>query len=125
MDEAILIGHSLGGTVLLKYLFEELCHTSISGVFLIAAPYWNKDDDWQGDEFAFSEDIAEKLPHKLPIFLYHSRDEEIVPFTHLKYYKEKLPEATIREIHGAEHYFNDGLPQLVDDILDISSPSDG
>ena len=36
----ILIGHSLGGSTLLKYLSEEKPHVPISGLFLIATPHW-------------------------------------------------------------------------------------
>ena len=36
----ILIGHSLGGSTLLKYLSEEKPSISISGLFLVATPHW-------------------------------------------------------------------------------------
>jgi predicted alpha/beta hydrolase family esterase len=49
--ELILIGHSLGGSVLLKYLSEEDCHQSISGLYMIATPYWDKYGDWQNNEY--------------------------------------------------------------------------
>src|SRR5213595_1147847 len=35
-----LVGHSLGGSFLLKYLSEEKVENAIAGVFLIATPYW-------------------------------------------------------------------------------------
>lgn len=37
-EEVLLIGHSLGGSVLLKFLSEEGCRRTVSGLFLIAAP---------------------------------------------------------------------------------------
>jgi uncharacterized protein len=39
-DAVILIGHSLGGSFLLKYISKEKIETTIAGKFLIAAPYW-------------------------------------------------------------------------------------
>ena len=36
--DVILIGHSLGGSFLLKYLSEEKVEKTVAGVFLIAAP---------------------------------------------------------------------------------------
>ncbi len=114
--ELIVIGHSLGGSVLLKYLSEKSVKQSISGLFMIAAPYWGKDDDWQAGEYTLSEDFALKLPQVSQIFFYHSFNDEIVPFAHLGHYLEKLPQAVNRTFKGNDHYFNNGLPHLVDDI---------
>lgn len=117
--EVILIGHSLGGSVLLKYLSEEAYNQSISGLFLIAAPYWGKQDDWQVVEYTLRENFASKLTHILQIYFYHSRNDEIVPFAHLGQNKEKLPQAITRTLDGDEHYFSNGLPDLVDDIKSL------
>jgi hypothetical protein len=39
----------------------------------------------------------------LRIFLYHSRDDEVVSFSDFAIYKQKLPQATIREIERGGH----------------------
>ncbi|PWA12361.1 hypothetical protein DCC39_06040 [Pueribacillus theae] len=105
--EVFLVGHSVGGSVLLKYLSEEEMTNTITGVFLIAPPY---------DESVLQEDSSSKL-HKVPsIFFYHSRDDEIVPFSHLTYYAEKLPKATIRKLDGRGHQFDNDLSEIVEDI---------
>jgi uncharacterized protein len=93
----ILIGHSLGGSFLLKCLSEEKIKTTIAGLFLIAAPYWGG-GGWRYEGYeavALPEDFASKLPKEMPIFLYHGRDDEIVPFAHLALYAAKLPQAAI------------------------------
>jgi hypothetical protein len=54
-DKSILVGHSLGGSVLLKYLSEETRQKSISGLFIVAAPCWGADQEWQSDEILLSE----------------------------------------------------------------------
>src|SRR5205809_735086 len=41
--KAVLVGHSLGGSYLLKYLSEEEVEKPISGLFLLAAPSWDED----------------------------------------------------------------------------------
>jgi predicted alpha/beta hydrolase family esterase len=117
--DMILIGHSLGGSVLLKYLSEEACKQSISGLFMIAAPYWGEDDDWLVEEYTLPENFASKLPQISQIFLYHSRNDEIVPSVHFEHYKEKLPQANTRILDGSEHAFSDGLPELVNDIKEL------
>ncbi len=112
----ILVGHSLGGSFLLKYLSEEKVAVPIAGIFLIATPYWGA-EDWQVDEYTLPERFAAKLPPA--IFLYHSRDDEIVPFAHLAMYAEKLPQATIREFDGRAHQFNNDLSEVGADIAGL------
>ncbi|MCT1400283.1 alpha/beta hydrolase [Paenibacillus sp. p3-SID867] len=115
-EELFLIGHSLGGSVLLKYLSEEGCKRTISGLFLVAAPYWGKDDDWQHEEYTLSNSFAAKLPHISKLILYHSRHDPIVPFAHAQHYAKQLPQAVTRAYEGDDHYFGKGLPELADDI---------
>ena len=116
--QVILVGHSLGGSILLKYLSEENVEEPIAGIFLIATPYWGP-EDWQVDEYILHEGFASQLPKVPLIFFYHSRDDEVVPFAHLALYAEKLPQATVRELDGRGHLFNAGFPELVDDIKSL------
>lgn len=113
--EVILVGHSLGASVLLKYLSEVKAEKPVAGLFLIAPPYWGA-EDWEVEEYALQESFASKLPKDLPVFFYHSRDDEWVPFAHLALYAEKLPQATIREFDGRGHQFDDDLSEVARDI---------
>jgi len=72
------------------------------------------------DEYKLSENFAAHLPKGLPIFLYQSRNDEEVPFTHLAMYAEKLPLATVREFDGRGHQFNDDLSEVAADILHMT-----
>ncbi|MFE0558652.1 alpha/beta hydrolase [Paenibacillus sp. NPDC058910] len=117
--EVLLVGHSLGGSVLLKYLSEEDCQLTISGLFLIAAPYWGKDDDWQSEDFRLPDSFATMLPRISSLYLYHSRQDPVVPFAHAQHYVKQLPQAVTRVYEGDDHYFREGLPELVDDIKRI------
>jgi len=113
--EIFLVGHSLGASILLKYLSEERTATPISGTFLVAAPYWGV-EDWEVDEYVLQEDFASKLPEGLPMFFYHSRDDEWVPFAHLALYAEKVPHARFRAFYGRGHQFDDDLSEVAHDI---------
>lgn len=111
----ILVGHSLGASVLLKYLSEENAEGPVAGLFLVAAPFWGA-EDWEVDEYTPREDCAHWLPESLPIFFYHGRDDEIVPFEHLSLYAEKLPGATFRELDGGGHQLGNDLSGVARDI---------
>ncbi len=113
--EVILVGHSLGGSILLKYLSEEEVEKLVAGLFLVAAPYWGV-EDWEVGEYALREDFASKIPKEMTVFLYHSRDDEVVPFAHVALYAEKLPRATVREFEGCGHQFDDDLSEVARDI---------
>ncbi|MBE7550066.1 MAG: alpha/beta fold hydrolase [Anaerolineales bacterium] len=120
--EVILIGHSLGSSFLLKYLAEAKIEKPVAGIFLMATPYWGG-DGWRYEGYetiALPADFASKLPSGVPIFLYHSRDDEIVPFAHLALYAEKLPRAIIRKLDRRGHQFNNDLSEVVEDIESLS-----
>jgi predicted alpha/beta hydrolase family esterase len=114
-NKVILVGHSVGSSMLLKYLSEENVENSIAGIFLIAAPYWGA-GGWQVDGFNLDEGRASNLLKGLPIFFYHSRDDEIVPFTHLALHAEKFPQAIVREFDGRGHQFDNELSEVAVDI---------
>lgn len=113
-DEVILVGHSFGGSVLLKYLAEGSYRRPVRGMFLVSVPNWGP-DGWAYEEYAVPDDVGSRLPASR-IFLNHSRDDPEVPFAHLGYYQDHLPTATARPVKGSEHSFVDGLRTLVDDI---------
>jgi predicted alpha/beta hydrolase family esterase len=115
--ETILVGHSLGGSVILKYLAEDAPELLVAGVFLVAAPCWGAGEDWSAEEYLVSERSAAELSQRSPIFLYHSREDPIVPFSHLEAYAARLPEATIRVLDGSDHAFANGVSELLDVIV--------
>jgi uncharacterized protein len=71
------------------------------------------------DEYTLREDFALRIPEGPPVFLYHSRDDEWVPFAHLAMYAERLPRATIREFDGRGHQFEDDLSEVARDIENL------
>jgi len=115
-DPVILVAHSVGGSILLKYLAEERIEKSIAGLFLLATPYFGGDENWNYPEMNLAQDFAPKLPATAKIFLYHSRDDEVVPVDHLALYAAKLPQATVRVLDGRGHQFGDSLTEVAEDI---------
>lgn len=110
--DVIFIGHSFGGSVLLKYLTEEKIPATITGMFLCATPFWGADDDWQYEPFALPDNFAALLP-SIPSFgIFHSTQDPHVPFSHAEHYKQALPDATLHAIVGDSHAFEQGLPEL-------------
>lgn len=117
-DNVFLVGHSLGGSVILKVLSESILKKNISGLFLVAVPYWGS-AHWNVDEFKLKQNFMLTLPHINEVFLYHSSDDEVVPLEHMIYYAEKIPNAKIRALNRTGHLFSKGLPELVMDIRNL------
>jgi len=117
-DVPLLVGHSFGGSVLLKYLAEVRHHESITALFLVSTPYWGS----EFPDFALPDGFAAAV-WDIPTFLYHSRDDPEIPLSHLRRYQEHLPNATSRVIDGSDHSFVNGLPELVRDIQAVSTTS--
>jgi predicted alpha/beta hydrolase family esterase len=114
-DGALLIGHSLGGSVLLKVLSEARDFPRIAGLFLVAVPFWGA-GGWDVEEFVLGDDFAKRLPEIPRVVLYHSRDDDSVPFAHLDRYARALPLATVRPLDGFGHLFEAPCAELLTDI---------
>jgi predicted alpha/beta hydrolase family esterase len=113
--KVLLVGHSVGGSILLRYLSEEAATKPIAGLFLLAAPSWDE-DRWNFDDLKLPRDVAERLAFIPRIFLYHSRDDAVVPFAHLALHGARLPQATLRAIDGGGHQFGNDLTEVAADV---------
>jgi predicted alpha/beta hydrolase family esterase len=111
-----LVGHSVGGSVLLKWLCDSRATRNVAGMFAVAAPFWGADEYWRWDEATLPRDAAAKLAGNWALFFYHSRDDETVPFGHLALYAAALPRATIRALDGRGHQLNNDLTEVAADI---------
>ena len=114
----ILAGHSLGASMILKFLSENNVSQKIKGIFLIATPFWSGDEEWK-QGLKLREDFAGKLPEGIPIFLYHCLDDEEVPFSHFDQYRGKLTRATFRALTSGGHQLNNKLAAVADDIKSV------
>lgn len=108
----ILIGHSLGGLFLAKYLSENNFPREICASFLIAAPY-DRGDFAPPKTFKKLEIQGGKL------FLYHSRDDAVVPFGDFKKYQKNIKTAVFRVFNNKNHFNQEKFPELVKDIRTV------
>jgi predicted alpha/beta hydrolase family esterase len=112
-DRPLLVGHSFGASTLLKYLAGADPRPRLRGLFLAATPFWNRDFP----EYALTQGEIARLQRVSPLFFYQSRDDEEVPFDHLAKFAAALPHATVRELDGRGHEFDQpSFPEMVADI---------
>ena len=115
LDGVVLVGHSLGGSFLAKYLSEEEFPKEILATFLISAPF-AKDGDRDLVEFTVPKSLDLLSTQGGKIFLYHSKDDQVVNFTELENYTRALPTAFVRAFEDRGHFNQESLPEVVEDI---------
>ena len=122
---SIVIGHSVGGTILINALAERTPQSSLGAICLIAAPFIGA-GGWTSEDIEPRSDIAARLPRDVPIFLYHGRNDETVPFAHVELYARAIPRAQMRGLANRDHQLNNNLSELASDIrrLDYNSNAD-
>ncbi|MFC3199320.1 alpha/beta fold hydrolase [Parapedobacter deserti] len=114
----VLVGHSFGASMILKYLSETTINKKIKGVFLLAAPFWSGDEAWKAG-FKLKSDFANSLPADVVYYLYHSKDDDEVPIFHFHQYKKKLARANFREVNSGAHQFGNDLALVAEDIKSL------
>ncbi len=117
-NDVILAGHSFGASMILKYLSENSINKKIAGIFLVAAPFWDGNEDWKAG-LKLRENFADNLPDEVSIFFYHCQDDAEAPFYSLNVYKQKLPRAAFREIKSGGHQLNNDLTLVANDIKSL------
>jgi len=117
--EIILIGHSLGGIFIAKYLSENQFPKKIVSTFLISAPYDDKDSGESLVDFELKNDLDNLQKQGGNIILYHSEDDRIVPFADLEKYRKLLPNAEVKIFKNRGHFQQEEFPELIEDIAAI------
>ncbi|KND47379.1 MAG: hypothetical protein AB199_03045 [Parcubacteria bacterium C7867-004] len=119
-EKIILVGHSLGGIFLAKYLSENVIDKDILATFLVAAPFDDSSEESSLADFVLPESLAKFTEQSRIIHLYQSTDDPVVPFTELAKYQAKLPYALASVFEDRGHFNQDDFPELTSDIKAIN-----
>ena len=115
-EGVILVGHSLGGSFLVKFLSENDMPKKIRGTFLVAPVYDEDSDDYSLADFKLPDNLSGFEKQGGQIFIYHSEDDPVVPFNNLGKFKEKLISAKTIIFKNKQHFGQEKLPEIVKDI---------
>ncbi|MBU2219363.1 alpha/beta hydrolase [Patescibacteria group bacterium] len=118
-NNLVLVGHSLGGIFLAKYLSENKFPKKILATYLIAAPYNDKDSEYSLGDFILPDNLEKLERQGGKIFIYHSEDDPVVPFVDAGKYKESLPNAARVIFKDREHFTQEEFPELAKDIKNL------
>ena len=117
-NNIILIGISLGGIFLAKYLSENKFPKKILSTFLIAPPFDNTlshEDLAGGFKLKSNLSLLEKnSPHLTLLF---SKNDDVVPVSHAKKYRRKLKKAQIIVFNRITGHFKIAqFPEIIEMI---------
>jgi predicted alpha/beta hydrolase family esterase len=119
-EDAIVIGHSLGGAILIRALAECRLKSALTAVILIAAPFVGE-GGWKSENTELRQDIAARLPVGVPVLLFHGTKDEVAPVEHVDLYAETIPRALVRRLNGRDHQLNNDLSVVANDIRGLSA----
>lgn len=119
-DNVILVGHSLGGIFLIKYLSENIFPKKIRAVFLISAPYDDDASDYSLADFVVPKSFEQFQKQAGTIFLYHSTDDPVVNFGDFEKYKKALSNAVQRIFTDKGHFNQEEFPEIIKDIKNFN-----
>ncbi len=104
-----LLGHSLGGNFLLKYLSENNCQ--VKNLYLVASCLSEGDFSTEENNFSRIEENCEN------IYIYHSTDDQIVDFQEAEILKQKLPKAKLVKFEDRGHFVQPVFSELKNQII--------
>lgn len=114
-DQIILIGHSLGGIFLAKYLSENKFPKKIKALILVAPPY-NTPTKHPLADFVLTKPLSLISELTDNIILFHSKDDKVVPFTNSKHYFKDLPNIELISFEDRGHFTQDEFPEIIERI---------
>ena len=117
-DGAVLVGHSIGATVLVHSLAEDPPTRTPAGVFLVSAPFIGE-GGWPSDDVEPKPDLGARLPARSAVYLYQGDADETVPAEHLELYAKAIPRAVVRRLPGRDHQLDNDMSEVAADILDL------
>lgn len=119
---AVLIGHSVGGTMLLRTLAEHSSLPHLRAIVLLAAPFVG-DGGWSSDELPALPELGARLPRDVPIHFYQGLDDETVPPSHVELYARAVPQARVHRMRGRDHQFKNDLREVARLIAALETTS--
>jgi hypothetical protein len=120
INNIILIGSSLGGIFLSKYLSENKFPKKILSTYLICPPFDNTliGEDLAGG-FNLKSDLTMIEKNSKNLYLLFSKDDNVVPISHAKKYEKKLKSAKFVIYENKNGHFQ--IPEFPEIIKMIKS----
>lgn len=112
-DGGIVIGHSIGGTILMAALGRKPPERRLAAILLVSAPFVGE-GGWPGDEFTLPGDLGARLPPGAAVHLFQGLNDETTPTAHAGLYARAIPQAEMYKLPGRDHQLNNDLSEVAE-----------
>ena len=112
-DGAVLLGHSIGGTMLVEALAERPPEVRLGAIVLVSAPFVGE-GGWPGVEFEFPPDFGARLPQGVPVYLFQGLEDDTTPAAHAELYARAIPQVQVHMLPGRDHQLNNDLREVAE-----------
>lgn len=115
-DNAIFVGHSLGGLFLMKFIDENNVPFKTAGCMFVGTPFV-----WEKIREGFADFVLEDSGHDRSLsygemHFFHSYDDVVVPYYNVTHYMSCFPKANLHEYMAQGHFNQEKFPDLVKTI---------
>jgi predicted alpha/beta hydrolase family esterase len=114
-DGAVVVGHSVGATILIGVVAESPPEHSLRAIALVAAPFVGT-EGWNSDEWKLPDALGERLPSGVPVHVFHGLEDRTVPPSHADLYARAIPQALVHRLPGRDHQLNNDLSEVAKTI---------
>jgi len=117
-DGAVVVGHSVGGTILVHVLVDESPERRLSAIVWLAVPFVGE-GGWPAEGFEFAHDLGARLPSGVPVHLFYGLDDDTVPPAHAELFARAIPQAEVHRLPGRDHQLGNDLGDVARVIRDL------
>ncbi|MGW0215185.1 alpha/beta fold hydrolase [Micromonospora chokoriensis] len=110
-DGAVVVGHSVGGTILVNTLAERPPERQLGAIVLVSAPFVGA-GGWDAGEFEVPYDLGARLPRDVPVHVFHGLRDETAPPSHADLYAGVIPQARLHRLPDRDHQLNNDLGEV-------------
>lgn len=114
--EIILVGHSMGGIFIAKYLSENKYPKKVRGTFMVAPPFNDHTSRYSLADFTLPKKLTGLEKQGGVITLYQSKDDAVVPHASALMYKNSLPSISVKMFGKKGHFNQATFPEILRDV---------
>lgn len=118
-DDLVIIGHSLGTILIMKYLLENKFPIKIKELHLISPivsdVFQPGDDPEDTGTFSFNYKLVKDLEEIVNrIYVWHSTDDNMCDYKNAEYLKKEIPNLVLNSFSSRGHFQQSTFPELFD-----------
>jgi len=114
-EDTIVLGHSLGGVLALRYLEAAEAISTPRAVILVGSPWQTKSEKTKG-LFLTEFDYDVVMWKAKEFVVIHDKDDKLVPFDHAQKY-QKMLNAELIATNDLDHFMEAEYPIILETIL--------